>query len=82
MIMKKIRDQFLPQITTRQLNNLKSALHNKAVKSKSGLNELIEWCENHSEIPENDDDVFVGDYDYELGNLLLLFLLLLITVFY
>jgi hypothetical protein len=52
------------------------------VKSKSGLNELIEWCENHSEIPENDDDVFVGDYDYELGNLLLLFLLLLITVFY
>jgi hypothetical protein len=82
MIMKKIRDQLLPQITTRQLNNLKAALHNKAVKSKSGLNELIEWCENHSEIPENDDDVFVGDYDYELGNLLLLFLLLLITVFY
>ena len=74
--MKKIRDQFLPQITTKQLNNFKAALHNKAVKSKSGLNELIECCEKHSEIPENEDDVLVGDYDYELGTLLFNFIII------
>ena len=62
----------LPQITTAQLNNYKATLNTKA-KTKSGLNELIEWCENHSLIPEDDDTVFVGDYDYELGNFILFY---------
>ena len=60
----------LPQITAKQLNNYKATQNSKA-KSKSGLNELIEWCENHSQITEDDDTVFVGDYDYELGNFIL-----------
>jgi len=62
--MKKIRDQLLPQITITQLNNYKSTLKKK---TKSGLNELLLWCENHSEIPVEEDVVFVGDFDYELG---------------
>ena len=60
----------LPQITAKQLNNYKATLNSKA-KSKSVLNELIEWCENHSQITEDDDTVFVGDYYYKLGNFIL-----------
>jgi hypothetical protein len=28
---------------------------------------LKSFSPNHSLIPENEDDVFVGDYDYEIG---------------
>jgi hypothetical protein len=63
IIQRKIREQMLPQITATQLNNYKATLNTKA-KTKSGHNELIDWCENHSLIPEDDDTVF----EYELGN--------------
>lgn len=48
-----------------QLNNYKATLTNKS-KTKSGLNELLEWSENHSKIPDDMDEVFVAGYDYEL----------------
>lgn len=64
-IIEKIRNQHLPQVTIMQLNNYKATLTNKS-KKKSGLNELLEWSENHSKIPDDMDEVFVAGYDYEL----------------
>ena len=64
-IIEKIRNQHLPQVTIMQLNNYKATLTNKS-KTKSGLNELLEWSDNHSKIPDDMDEVFVAGYDYEL----------------
>lgn len=65
IILEKIRNQNLPQLTLKQLNNFKATLNNKS-KSKAGLNELIEWAENHSKIPDDLDEVFVAGFDYDL----------------
>ena len=67
--MEKIRENLLPQITTKQLNNLKSRLKEKKHgKSSTNLNEIIEWCNNKLEIPTDLDEPFCGGIDYDLDH--------------
>lgn len=59
----------LPQITKKQLNNLKSRLKTKDIgKSDSNLSNIIEWCEERSAIPDEEDEVFCGGIDYSLND--------------
>ena len=67
-ILNKINQNNLPQITKKQLNNLKSRFKaNKYGKSQSTLSSIIEWCEQRKNIPNDDDEVFCGDYKYDLN---------------
>lgn len=38
------------------------------VKEKAGFEwrKILEWCNSHSEIPEDDDEVFCVDIDYDI----------------
>ena len=67
--MEKLRDKQLPQITTKQLNNIKSRLKEKKHgKSTSNLTDIIDWCNSRLEIPVDLDEVFCGGIDYELDS--------------
>ena len=46
-------------------NLLKSIRKKKLGKKLPSLNELKEWCEQHKLIPDDDDEVFVGNYSVE-----------------
>ena len=57
----------LPVLSRKQLNNLKSRLnYARNGKPTLELNILIEWCKNNSNIPDDYDKVFCGDYNYSL----------------
>jgi hypothetical protein len=30
------------------------------------LNEIVEWCKSKLEVPEDDDEVFCGGYEYNV----------------
>jgi hypothetical protein len=70
-ICRKIRELGLPQITTKQLSNLKSRyMEAKFGKSSALLNELIDWCDKRSAIPngpDSDDKVFVAGSKFEVS---------------
>ena len=58
----------LKSLTSRQINNLKQP----SVKQCSGqigctLTEFLSWVEKHTQIPEDDDEVYVVSYEYELS---------------
>ena len=56
-----------PQLTLQQLNNLKSRIK-PGGDNQAGFQfrNIIEWCEEHSEIPIDDDGVFCLAFDYEI----------------
>ena len=59
----------LPQITVKQLNNLKSRLKTKKHgKSESNLTEIIEWCERKKDAPTDLVKQFCGGIDYTLND--------------
>jgi hypothetical protein len=65
-ILRLIREENLPEITEKQLTNLK-ARHNKKTLGASSVSlaDLIEWCENKKLIPEDNDEVFVGTFTFK-----------------
>jgi hypothetical protein len=68
MIINKLKKLQLPQLKEHQINNLKSRLkENNLGKTKVDLNDLVEWCNNRLETPENPDEVFCGGIYYEIS---------------
>ena len=65
-ILEKCREQHFAQITTMQLNNLKSRLKAKKLgkATSTNLDEIIKWCEAGTAIPSDPDEVFCGGIDH------------------
>ena len=67
--MRKLRKKQQPEIHKTQLNNLKMRLKEKALGSSNGkISDLKNWCNERSEIPDNDDEVFCGGFEYKLDD--------------
>ncbi|RMZ98423.1 hypothetical protein BpHYR1_035707, partial [Brachionus plicatilis] len=60
-ILKEIERQNLPKITKSQLTNTKAYWKRKLFgPAQADLKELVNWCNERKEIPEDMDQVFVG----------------------
>ena len=58
----------LPCLKFAQMNRLKSLQTTKLFgKPTDSLNELQTWCKERANIPEDMDEVFCGDFSYELN---------------
>ncbi len=65
--MEKIKALDLPQITIKQLNNLKSRLKIKKLGcSNHNLSDLFQWCKDRTEHPEDLHQVFCGSIDHKV----------------
>jgi hypothetical protein len=59
----------LPQLSIPQINSLKARLKiENGQKEKGGFEwrKMLEWCRSHSNIPDDECEVFCVDIDYEL----------------
>jgi len=62
-------DSGLPQLSIPQINSLKARLKiENGQKEKGGFEwrKMLEWCRSHSNIPDDECEVFCVDIDYEL----------------
>lgn len=65
-IIQKLTNEKLEPPSKVDLNNLLKSIRKKELGKKlPSLNELKEWCEQHKLIPDDDDEVFVGNYSVE-----------------
>jgi hypothetical protein len=65
-ILNQIRDQLAPQLSKKQLNNYKYRNNRKHLgHSSATLQEIIQWCEEKSEVREDPDEVFCGGFEYK-----------------
>ena len=68
-IIQKINQNMLPQISTRQLNNLKARLKITQVGgSASNLTEIISWCQARRMVPVDEDQVFCGGIEFKVDD--------------
>ena len=64
-IINSLRRHNCPQLTKQQINNLKARIKQQKVgPSNCCLQELIEWSQLKRAIPEDDDEIFCGGFDY------------------
>ena len=59
----------MPQLSIPQINSLKARLKiENGQKEKGGFEwrKMLEWCRSHSNIPDDECEVFCVDIDYEL----------------
>ncbi len=65
-ILEKCRERHLPQITVKQLNNLKSRLKTKKFgKAQNDLKTLIQWCEVEYQYNEFIEECVLSDTESE-----------------
>jgi hypothetical protein len=68
-IVRSIRNEGnLVQLTFQQIYNIRN--YEKAKRlgdTKMNLKEFIEWCENNSGIPDDEDEVFILNFEYKLN---------------
>jgi len=64
-IIASLRRNNCPQLTKAQINNLKSRLREKRIGAANCcLYELKDWSEKKLLVPQDDDEVFCGGFDY------------------
>jgi hypothetical protein len=69
MIINQLKQQQLPQLTSKQIANLKARIkENELGKTKVELYDLVDWCNERLQIPEDEDEVFCGDIHYKINN--------------
>ena len=80
-LIKSLKRNNCPQLTTTQLNNLKQRLKEKRIgKSNCCIHEIKEWCERKLVIPVDEDEIFCGAFSYsEDENLEIIHLRVFIT---
>ena len=60
-----IRDGIQPPPKTKINNIVQSIRKSKKESPQPSLNDLKKWCEQHSEIPDDQNQVFVANFEYE-----------------
>ena len=68
LILRQLEFLNLPIISRVQINNLKQRLHTKISGPLTcTLSQFLQWVKVREDVPDNDDEVYVVDYDYKLS---------------
>lgn len=68
LILRQLEFCNLPIISRVQINNLKQRLHTKTSGPLTyTLSQFLQWVKVREDVPDNDDQVYVVDYDYKLS---------------
>ncbi len=79
-IISSLRRNNCPQLTKPQINNLKSRMKQKRIGTANCLlYQLKEWAERKSLIPDDEDEIFCGGFDFVEENDVLIDLRIFVT---